>query len=269
MLGPDAPPPPDAMLPRDAPADALSSYRPVVAGSPGGFGVAWTDYAAGTPSVLFQMLDGTGTPISDKVLISSGASIAIAHSMVWNGTDFALVYAEGGHSFVRIKESGQRVAPAKKIDTDNATIQLIPAGTGYGVVRRSMGSIKFAKLDASASQILNDQILFSASGVFDQISIYGSPKMAFGDGHFGIAWAVQKSSSLKGGPIHFARVTQAGAMVGTPLVLEGGSHSFLSVGYGNGHFAITWHESGEVALEQRDHRGHCRQLHRAGRGQLL
>lgn len=252
----DLKPPPSDQSASDVPTTTdidttATSISPLIAASSGGYGVVWVDKTSGTPALMFKMLDGTGAPLTGAMPIPSNPVQALT-SMIWNGNDFVVIFSDSsGLKRARITESGAQAIVIKQFTTVGISwAQVVQAGTGYGLAYATDNQVLLQKLDINANKLGAPQVVHTAPATgFSKIGSYRSPMLAHGDGYFGIAFALGSASAPAAqGPLYFARLTTAGALVGPAQQIAAAPSLYPSVGHGAGHFTVTWHASGGPAL---------------------
>ncbi len=155
---------PDATRPDTGKPDAgpqQGSHTPLIAGSSAGYGVVWQDQRTGvsTPTMYYQQLDAAGQLVGTNTAI---APVGTIYSMLWNGTEFVVLYAQVGHTFQTISPAGV-AGTAKKLDSSMGYAQLAATPTGYGMAWADGVAIKLAQLDAAGAKVGAD-VVVSASG---------------------------------------------------------------------------------------------------------
>lgn len=244
LLAADGPPPPDVS------GTPGASTSPLVAASTGGYGVVWLDAPAGAPALLFRMLDGAGVAVAGPTTIAAGPVQAVT-AMIWNGLDFVVLYTDAaGLQRVRVTEAGAPVTTKSLAGAGVTWAQVVQAGNGYGLAYATASQVLLQRLDGQGNKLGSPEVVYTAPSTgFTSIGGYRSPMLAHGDGYFGVAFAVQSGSSPTAqGPLYFARVTTAGALVGSPQQIQAGAVLYPSVGHGAGQFTVTWHASGGPAM---------------------
>lgn len=180
------------------------SYYPEIARSGSTYGIVWADYRdGGQQEVYFAILDSTGEKLVNDTRVTFSSS---AHSrspeIVWNGTDFAIVYDESNQMhFIRIDTTGNLIGSdviiSGGIGGDSPKIAW--DGSGYGVTWHNGG---FVYLDKDGNQPISP---ISLSNFF-------RPEIEWNGSDFGILYRYWTNGSNNQGGVttYFRRIDSSG-----------------------------------------------------------
>jgi hypothetical protein len=137
--------------------DTGESYYPEIEWNDSNYGVVWSDYRdGGQQEVYFAILDSSGNKlISDTRITFTPSAHSRTPEIVWNGTDFAIVYDESNQMhFVRVDMTGSVIGSDVVISggVGGDSPKIAWNGSGYGIVWHNGG---FVYVDNSGSIITN------------------------------------------------------------------------------------------------------------------
>ncbi len=86
------------------------------------FGTAWEDRRDGNYEIYFNRLDANGKKLGPDVRVSDADSFSLHPSMVWNGTEFMLVWDDQRNGNDDIRIYGQRISVDGQLIGDNVEL---------------------------------------------------------------------------------------------------------------------------------------------------
>ncbi len=191
---------------------ATNASRPSLVASAVGYGIAWMDDRNGNTQIYFARLDAAGTKIGSDVRISSGAGPAAGAKLVWNGSEYAVVWLDsrGGSPqvyFARIDAAGAKIGADLAVTTSlgNAGgVGLAWSGSEYGVAFQDT-ALQFARVSSTGA------LTSGPSTVMSNAVIWVGDSIEWTGASWGIGWVAT------GSMLSLTRLDATGALVGSTL----------------------------------------------------
>jgi hypothetical protein len=227
--------------------DSGASTYPSLAWTGTEYGVTWQDSRTTTYDIYFARISASGAKIGADVQITSDASWSNEPSLVWTGSEYGVAWFDGRSTssdiyFARISATGAKLGSDVQITSDAGTSEfpsLAWAGTEYGVIwqdsRTTVYDLYFARISAAGAKVGTDiQITNDATSSF-------SPSMVWSGTEYGVAWNDNRSTLQD---IYFARVTMAGAKIGTDVqITSDASYSYqTAIAWTGSEYGIAWRD---------------------------
>jgi len=187
--------------------DTGESYYPEIEWNDSNYGVVWSDYRdGGQQEVYFAILDSSGNKlISDTRITFTPSAHSRTPEIVWNGTDFAIVYDESNQMhFVRVDMTGSVIGSDVVISggVGGDSPKIAWNGSGYGIVWHNGG---FVYVDNSGS-IITSPI---------SLSNFYRPEIEWNGLDFGILYRFWTNGVNNQGGVttYFRRINSSGTQI--------------------------------------------------------
>ncbi len=243
------------------------SVLPTITPSGTGSGVVWSDSRdGGERAVYFAKLDSYGLKIGSDLKLSSSTNISSDPQIVWNGSEYGVLWADYNRSdslnqtngcrlyFTRVSPYVTKLGANIQVAFDKYGVcpsnpRLVWNGSGYGIFwqENRLGTetsrVYFASLDALGNKLGTDiQLTNTDSGLVDVVWD--------GSAH-ALLWRV----SGFGGSTYFTRLSSSGAKLLSDVPIVPSVSATELVGWG-----IAWDGSGYgVAFQGYDGNGNRQQ----------
>jgi hypothetical protein len=237
----------DGMIPVSAGPGEVGD--PAVASDGTDFLVVWKDSRAGGSHIYGTRVDASGNVLdAGGIMISSGPDYELSPSVAFDGTNYLVVWVDGGDYDIhgaRVAPSGAVLDPGGVVISAAAGNQVKPdvafGGTNYLVVwedeRNGSPDIYGARVNPSGA-------VLDPAGIPVAIETGNEddPAAAFGDTAFLVVW---RDNSSGGSDIHGARVAQGGSVMdpgGVVITDAAGSQRAPDVAFDGTNFGVTWED---------------------------
>lgn len=230
----------------DAPG---SSYQPSLVWTGSEFAVAWADERDGNDEIYFARLDSAGNKIGTDVRVTADTYPYIASSfwpsLVWNGTEYAIAWEDGRHSypeiyFRRLTSSGVEIGDEIRVTVtppEASRPEMVWNGEFYALVwqdaRHGARQIYFAALDAEGITIVPETQV-----TFDPLPSF-FPSLVWAGTDFGVAWQREEYQSAE---VFFARLTSLGSVIEdiVRLTNDDGFSGNPSLVWNGSEYGVAW-----------------------------
>ncbi|MBN1772641.1 MAG: hypothetical protein JXB32_15330 [Deltaproteobacteria bacterium] len=239
-------------------SSATTSEAPALVWNGEGYGIAWLECPLTSqcrPS--FARFDGALGRISPVVSLAPAPSVATAPSLVWNGSEYGLLWSSNQDSpgtfpqetfFARIGADGTVVQDATSLGPATGrwrTVSLAPMGDGYGALwvhpatdGSSGDGLDFVLLDAAGEPMGPGEPLRRGHDA-------STPWLAWAGDHFALVWAELAAGSVDNTEVLFQRLEVDGTPV-EPVVRVSaglGASAHPQVVQASEDYAVAWTDS--------------------------
>jgi hypothetical protein len=169
------------------------SVKPAFVWGDDGYGVVWSDYRGDVvgSEIYFTRIDENGVKLTDNIKITNTPDLISTNpEIVWNGTEFVIVYAEYDSNvsmstdikFVRLNKDGSKASSEILVKSESGiTIpDMAWDGSGYGIIWRtpsnSNAKTYFSYVDSNDS-IKTSEVRVLTEIASDQTDIIWDGKM--------------------------------------------------------------------------------------------
>jgi hypothetical protein len=231
--------------------------RPRVTSNGTGYLVVWDDNRSGNLDIYGARVSDGSVVGGDSLLISGGANAQTTPDIVWNGTHYLAVWADG-----RLSASGSDIYGARVTDTatvvDTAGIlistaasrQITPrvAAGGSDVLvvwreSRNDATVYGAANDIYGARVSDTGMLLDASGILisAKANAQGEPAIAWNGTHYLVVWSDDRNNRFT--DIYGTRVDLAGTVLdpnGIAISTAPYFQSWPAVAANGSTFLVTW-----------------------------
>jgi hypothetical protein len=177
-------------------AAAALAWQPSIAAAGADFGIAWSDYRAGTEGeIYYRRVSMAGAPApSDVNLTSSTSAGDVSPSLAWSGTELGLMWIENRTTplpattvmFARLTISGvERMSDP--IHGEGSFPAVVWAGSEYGTAwSTSMTGVIFDRLAADGSEFASNVQIGAGTD---------RPQLAWSGSEFGITYFLDSTDT--------------------------------------------------------------------------
>lgn len=215
--------------------------RPSVKWTGSEYGLGWN--MAG--DVYFARLSPLGAKVGSDEQITTDPDSSSSPSLAWTGSEFGVGWYDtrDGDSeiyFARISAAGAKVGSDVRISNaagDSYFPTLAWTGSEFGVAwydqRDGRYEIYFARVSAAGTKVGPDVRVTNATGDSS------FPDLAWSGSEFGAIWNDTRDANLE---IYFARISAAGAMVGSDVRVTNatGDSDFPSIAWTGSEYGVVW-----------------------------
>lgn len=212
------------------------SIKPSIVWNGLNYGLVWSDVRNGDKGeIFFALLDEEGNKIGNDVQITNTPTLISTNpEIIWNGTNFAVVYAEYDDvlsvnstvNFLRISSAGAKIGNVTEVVNviDKTNPSMAYDGSGYGIIWRtpnnSNAKTYFSYLNANG-EIVKNQVRVLTDEASDNTEIVWDGSM------FGIVYRQSIKKIGYGDTVDYTvgtylyRVDQGGDAVKSKLFITG------------------------------------------------
>jgi hypothetical protein len=196
--------------------------------------MAWSDERHGDPEIYFRRMARDGAAIGPEIVVSlQGDRDGLA--LVWNGTEYAIVWVYDRELFFRrLDAAGNGIGAGLRVTTrvdDGSAMdpRMVWTGSGYGLTWGFGSRLRFARLDASGERVGPSRIITTAGYEHD---------LVWTGTEYGVAWAL---SSRRG--VGFARLDASGTTLYTNVHVSDPAADgtrYVSLAWTGSEYGIAW-----------------------------
>lgn len=225
-----------------------ASSMPSLAWTGSEYGLSWSDARDGQAELYFARLSAAGQKIGADLRVTTSGHIGIP-SMAWSGSEFGVSwdYNYGSAhelSFVRISSAGAPIGAVLPVSSGTLTKtqpSLTWTGSEFGLVWldgrahvTDLG-IYFSRVSAAGAEIGDDLLVPETipQGAMSFPSLKGT------GGAYGVIW-VAYYSPMSVNSLFFAKLSSAGAKIGTEVRLADWAYGRPSLAWTGSEFGASW-----------------------------
>ncbi len=219
-----------------------------------------TDASAypGAPEICANWVDNDCDTIADGPVIA-GSDVRITNAteqssgsgIAWGGSQYGVTWADSRHGttnpeayFARVSGDGAKLGSDVRITNKSGTSGIPEAawsGSEFGMVWHDIGNggaldIFFARVSATGTKLTSDVQICNASGVSQ------SPSIAWSGSEYAVCWQDGRTSGSQ--DIYLARISGAGAKVGSDVLVETGTSNAYtcSLVWTGSEYGVAWQD---------------------------
>ncbi len=228
--------------------DAAESTFPSLVYNGGGYAIAWEDRRnLDTYQIYITLLDANGDDVTDDTRLTTTDLAAVAASLVWNGSSYALAWQDRRHGdeeiyFAEVDTDGALIGVELRVTDEfgrSSLPRLVWNDSGYAMVweefRNGPSNIYFVRLSSTGEKI----------GVESRVDAINAsqrlPNMIWTGTDYALAWGDARFTNSE---IMFAAINTSGALIGeaTRLTDAADSSSSPSLARLSGETKIIWQD---------------------------